>query len=321
MKLFIPASLHLDAHLEAHPPFKGFEKEKLLYIIHCIVNIPNYNKNITVFNDYVPLSSKALQNVIPTYTAYLNYGLNSGLLATDDCYVTGLKCKGYKILLPYGTDLKTYELQSYHMKKSYNQHINSLKKSIKGFEFLERWFSKGLAFDGIAAKEFLAEEYALKKQHLHLWDSKAVYNYKAVAEDGTRGAYETVYKEPFLQLQQGNLSILKMESGSYSCTISEKGKRFHSVLTNMRGMLRHFLTFNGERLVSIDLKNSQPYLIALLLQPSFWESKKIKKETAQKSAVYKSKVLNKEKSLDISNSTFSTIDSIKSILSIDSLSI
>jgi len=100
MQLFIPTSLDVSTHLVKHPPFKGFEKEKLLYIIHCIINIPNYNKNITIVDGFVPLSSAALQDIIPAYKQYLDYGIKTGLLASDDLYLAGLKCKGYKILLP-----------------------------------------------------------------------------------------------------------------------------------------------------------------------------------------------------------------------------
>ncbi len=321
MLLFIPASLDVNTHIANHPTFSGFEKEKLLYIIHCIINIPNYNKSITIVDGFVPLSSAALQDIIPSYKKYLDYGITSGLLATDDLYLAGLKCKGYKIILPYGTDLKSYDLQTYHMKKSYNQHISKLKKSIRGFEFLERWFSKGIEFDTTAAKKFLADEYTLKQQNFHLWDSKKVYNYKALDVDGSKGTYEAVYKDPFLQYQQGNLSILKMEINHYSCTISENGKRFHSVLTNMRSVLRNFLTFNGERLVSIDIKNSQPYLISLLLQPSFWDSQKIIKNTARKDVIFRKKTFKKVKSLGSSFNNNSNIIYTNTIFSIDNLAI
>lgn len=154
-----------------------------------------------------------------------------------------------------------------------------------------------------------------------MWDSKKVYNYKAIDVDGSKGTYEAVYKDPFLQYQQGNLSILKMDCNHYSCTISDNGKRFHSVLTNMRSVLRNFLTFKGERLVSIDIKNSQPYLISLLLQPSFWDSQKIIKNTARKDVVFRKKSLKKEKSLDISNSKFSINYLSNSRLNIDYLPI
>lgn len=324
MNLFIPSTLDVNAHIASHPPFKGFEKEKLLYIVHCIINIPLYNKNISVVNGFVPLSSKALQQIIPNYKLYLDYGVATGILTCDNYYRKGLKCFGYKILLPYGADVKMHEIQTYHLNKSYTKHLKELKESLKGLEFLERWFAKGLEFDIEAAQSFLKEEYALKNQNVSLWDYKQVYNYQALDVDGTKGVYETVYKDPFLQHQQGLLSVLRMERGSFSCTISANGKRFHSVLTNMRSLLRNFLTFKGERLVSIDIKNSQPYLITALLQSSFWESQKIVKKTARKDVIFKKKVSKKAKCLDILSNYFNDNNLIKSNeleLNIDMLSI
>ena len=41
--------------------------------------------------------------------------------------------------------------------------------------------------------------------------------------------------------------------------------RFHSNYTNMKGELRQELTFNGERLVGIDISNSQPSILPFIL--------------------------------------------------------
>ncbi len=51
----------------------------------------------------------------------------------------------------------------------------------------------------------------------------------------------------------------------YFCTIDDTSRRFHSNVTNMSKDLRPFLRVNGQPLVNIDIKNSQPYLSTLLL--------------------------------------------------------
>lgn len=272
MKLFLPTDLPLDRHLKENPPFKGFSKDKLVYLIHLIVSIPQYRKDIDVIDGFVPLSSKALQEAITDYKRYLNYGIDSGLFASDNSYLKGKKCMGYKLLYKTSGGLKEYTVSDFVLKKHYGNHIIEQKKSIRGYEFLERWFSNGFSIDREAALAFLKEELELKTEHSDLRDSKPIYNPFAPASDGSKGTYELHYKDPLLQFQQGNLSLLKMQEQQFSCTISENG-RFHSVLTNMRSVLRNFLTFNGERLVSIDVKNSQPYLISLLLQAHFWRGK------------------------------------------------
>ena len=280
MKLFFPADLPLDRHLNENPPFKGFSKDKLIYLIHLIVSIPQYRKDIDVIDGFVPLSSKALQDAITDYKRYLTYGIDSGLLASDNTYMNGEKCKGYKLLYKTTGGLKEYTVSDYILNKHFNAHYRKQKKSIRGYEFLERWFSKGLSIDREAALAFLKEELDLKLGHSDLRDSKPIYNPFALASDGTKGTYELHYKDPLLQFQQGNLSLLKLQEQQFSCSISDNG-RFHSVLTNMRSVLRNFLTFNGERLVSIDVKNSQPYLISLLLQSHFWRGKKWFKNSEQ----------------------------------------
>ena len=276
MKLFIPTDLPLERHLNENPPFKGFSKDKLVYLIYLIVSMPQYRKDIDVIDGFVPLSSKALQDAIRDYKDYLTYGVDSGLFASDNSYLKGKKCKGYKLLYKTTGGLKEYTVSDFILKKHYGNHIIKQKKSIRGYEFLERWFSNGLSIDREAALAFLKEELELKTEHSDLRDSKPIYNPFALASDGSRGTYELHYKDPLLQFQQGNLSLLKMQEQQFSCTISEN-KRFHSILTNMRSVLRNFLTFNGERLVSIDVKNSQPYLINLLLQPDFWCGRNSKK--------------------------------------------
>jgi hypothetical protein len=50
--------------------------------------------------------------------------------------------------------------------------------------------------------------------------------------------------------------------------------RFHSNLTCMKSIYRNLLTYDGQKLVSIDIKNSQPYLSTKLLDPKFWFCKK-----------------------------------------------
>jgi len=56
--------------------------------------------------------------------------------------------------------------------------------------------------------------------------------------------------------------------------------RFHTNLTTMRSIVRNGLSYNGKKLISIDIKNSQPYLSTLLLNSKFWaETKSDSKRT------------------------------------------
>lgn len=275
MKLYLPKGLDIDLHLKNNVPFKGFKKDKLLYILHCIVTIPNLNKGIIIRDGFVPLSSKVLQDVMNDYKNYIEYGVQTGLLSCDNSYVEGFKCKGYKIALPHDSEVVSFVFKEVTLRRKFNRHYIKLQDTTKNYSYLNKWFNERLTIDASAAKEFLDEEFLLKRKNVELMDYKMVYTTKLFNEDGTRGGYEKVYKEPSLQIQQGLLSIEKMEEQNFCCHVDKTVFRYHSVLTNMRSVLRNFLSYDGEKLVSIDIKNSQPYLICLLLQPNFWRSEKI----------------------------------------------
>ena len=46
--------------------------------------------------------------------------------------------------------------------------------------------------------------------------------------------------------------------------------RFHTNLTNMPSRIRNAVTYDGQKLISLDIKNSQPYLSTILLSRDFW---------------------------------------------------
>jgi hypothetical protein len=60
-------------------------------------------------------------------------------------------------------------------------------------------------------------------------------------------------------------SALRIINGDIYYSIDVTSRRFHSNLTNMAKDLRKYLRINGEPLVNIDIKNSQPYLSTIIL--------------------------------------------------------
>jgi hypothetical protein len=326
MKLYLPKGLDIDLHLKNNVPFKGFKKDKLLYILNCIVTIPNLNKSILLRDGFVPLSAKVLQDVMNDYKRYIDYGVQAGLLVCDNSYVEGFKCKGYKIALPHEPDVVSCVFKEVTLRRKFNQRYIKLQNTTKDYSYLNKWFNERLTVDVVAAKDFLEEEFLLKQKNVELMDYKMVYTTKLFNEDGTRGGYEQVYKDPSLQIQQGLLSIEKMEEQNFCCHVDKTVFRYHSVLTNMRSVLRNFLSYDGEKLVSIDIKNSQPYLICLLLQPSFWISSKIVRpnlEQPSKRVSKKAKFVNIDSFPSVIDCKARLSDSsiIDSQLNIDSISI
>ncbi|OGX88072.1 hypothetical protein BEN47_10015 [Hymenobacter lapidarius] len=88
------------------------------------------------------------------------------------------------------------------------------------------------------------------------------------------GTRET--KDPYEQYRQRHASIAQIEERDFRAVIDDYG-RVHTVLTRLGTKLRRFVYAESwAKLVAIDLKNSQPYLINALLTLS-WYSKPYKK--------------------------------------------
>ncbi|WP_156340072.1 hypothetical protein [Nonlabens sp. YIK11] len=102
-------------------------------------------------------------------------------------------------------------------------------------------------------------------------------------------------------------------------------KRFHFNLTNMPSWMRNALKYDGKTLISLDIKNSQPYMSLLLLDPNFWclKSSKISDEAQNPSKTIKSSnkltihhIINKT-SPQLQTSYTMLVESVKPLLNRD----
>jgi hypothetical protein len=80
-------------------------------------------------------------------------------------------------------------------------------------------------------------------------------------DDGTVAVYKlSSYLATTLQCYQ---------NPSRNVIVDSAGKR-HTPLTRLKKEFRFFLKYKGEHLVSLDVKNSQPYFSLTMMNASFW---------------------------------------------------
>ena len=91
-----------------------------------------------------------------------------------------------------------------------------------------------------------------------------------INRDKSHGNY-TCRKYPRSQYNAIMHNISSIALGEYNVKIDSNVHRLHSAITNMQKDYRKFLSYNGTPLVNIDIANSQPYLLCLLLNPLFWD--------------------------------------------------
>jgi len=268
VRLYIPENLDIDQIVYDYPPnFKKYKhkRDKLLYVIHLINALTLYNKDL-MFDDFVSISAKILQDKISNYKEYLNYLINVvKIIETDNQYFVGSKSKGFRLTEEYRCEVAIHTISEQTFYRKLKVERNNKIASVKHLNYLTKWFDEKLEIDIDYVNKFLAEEYALKKDNKSLWQSKKVNTY---------GKVEVKYKRPIDQLNHAKISAEKISRQDYYLLHDDNVYRFHSNLTNMRSVIRNAVTYDGQKLISIDIKNSQPYLSTILLSRSFWIEQK-----------------------------------------------
>lgn len=75
-----------------------------------------------------------------------------------------------------------------------------------------------------------------------------------------------------LELKEDNSKARAINNGLYRLSVDDFGKRLHTPLTRLRKDSRKYLRYNGQALVELDVKSSQPYLcIKIVLEQAIKE--------------------------------------------------
>ena len=260
MTFFLPSTIDFDKIEASFPPtFKPYKRDKLAYLLHKIATLGATNKNIEIKDGYVPLYSPALQNIVQNYRSYLEYAERVGIIQINESYLTGKVSKSYRFVVRDRINMIKYKATDFTLIGSLKRYRLAQKKTVVKHKYLTKWFNKKLTIDYKKVEAFLDEEWILKNENEALWDY-----------DRSR----KIFKSPYLQLTSAKLAADFLIRGEYNLKIDANVHRFHSNLVNMRGLIRNAVTYDGQNLVSIDIKNSQPYFSTLLLRREFWSGQK-----------------------------------------------
>jgi hypothetical protein len=235
------------------------------FIIHCILKQSSIGKT----HKRTSLDSKLLKKVHGNkYPIYINALIDAGIIIKGDSYSSKLH-----FALEYQVE-KKYQKSKQQIRQITSQ---SLRRRLYKLDrdkiresgglgqessHLTRWLNSGkLRIDEEAAKAFIMGEF---KECLH----------------SSLAHFELTNTNIYTSIDQVEDAIVnqlkaKIELFNKSTAIHRKLKnRLYSKLTTSPTILRNFISFNGETLMSVDLKNSQPYLLILALTPRFWRNVK-----------------------------------------------
>lgn len=256
----IPSSIDLESLLKKHPPkFKRpYKIDYFYYFIELLCDMMEYN-DLDGNGGYVNLSSKLMQSFVHDYNLYLNYLLEHRIIRTDKIYINGAKSYGYVLnKIDYDAEIQHILVQDSMVRIKRAKKHRALEQEMKAtcakHTYLTKWFNDKLQIDAHGA--------CAKIEELFPEPTGAIRGVRKGKASRTTKKYSA------------KLAVQKLATGNFYYKIDENVGRFHSNLTNIKKELRHYITYDGKPLVNIDIKNSQPLLSTILLDPSFYALQK-----------------------------------------------
>lgn len=262
VSVILPKNFNLEEHKGIYPPCSyGFESVafkdyKALYILHLLSVIPSRNSDLITEDGFIPIHTPTLQNHMRDYKLYMDYLVNTGVLVCDEQYTPGEKSKGYKWASQYDDAGLTGAICNICDYKEDRSAISP--KDLNNYPYLFYWYSQNKLNIDPRAQTY-ADAVFTSKMH-----------------DSTHASWDwnkdkSQYKHPLTQYLAVMRNITRIENHKYDPHLDNNIHRLHSVLTNIQKDFRNFITYDGQELVCVDIKNCQPYLFCLILNPDFWK--------------------------------------------------
>jgi hypothetical protein len=264
---FNPENLDLDSLIRTNPPLiPGFHIDYLVYVIGLLFEIPLRNKDIEM--DFIPLNSKLIQRRVRDYRKYLDYLVGCEVILEDRQYINGAKSRGFKLTERFQVKTKPVQLTKKTLIKSVNEFkdINysscdvgnyfSTSKSSKlinqksDLSYITNWLNSKLTVDYHEAEAYLSSLKDIEISDPEIKDANKRFIYR-------------------------HTTLLKFHRGIFLPSEDMTVGRLHSTLTQIKGDIRPYIRYNGEKLVAVDIVNSQPYLSIVLLDPTKLEENNI----------------------------------------------
>ena len=244
-----------ELFLQQAPELDGLDKEKLLFIVSFVFNhqIAFYDSRILGDDlDGVTLCSSYFQKILSRKSKqHFEYLLNHGVLKLVRKHFPGATCRKYLLDEKYMKDPSFYTLSGFVFSRALNRHFEKKELKSKVAHF-QKWLKK-IEFDVEGATVF---------NNLMFESRKNYVPFQTISKRDRR-----TRSNPHYQYVNGQLSILRFKGKDDRCWIDNKGMRLHTCITKCPKLLRNYITLEGEPLVSIDIKNSQPYMLLALLNP------------------------------------------------------
>lgn len=233
-KIYNPISfdINLRSTLAEDKPNFPFHVDHFRFILGTVVELLITRDDT---NGYVNVSSKILDDKIKHASKCLRWLVKHRFLECDDLFVVRKKCRGYRLLDPYASEpLVAIELTKTTLVKA-SDYDERMKRK---YHFMHRWLNEKLTIDREAAYR---------------------YAYDVLANDTSK-----IFKDPKTRINRIVNTVDRIHRNDQRFRIDPNVGRSHTNLTVLKSELRNFMLYDGQRIVCIDIKNSQPFISTVL---------------------------------------------------------
>ncbi|UPL50544.1 hypothetical protein [Hymenobacter sublimis] len=263
-RLYIPSGLNTRSLLD-----KKEQKhvDKYNYLLHHLYMTRVLNRKYSDY-DFIPVRLKTLREYVSKRKAdtIIQFWLDHHVIESDNSYIIGQKSTGFRLTEDF-RDIKAVdvgivdEVFTQRLKTLRKRYNDQLDMSLPQHAFLNYNLHE-IKVDATAAFEYLIET-AL--------DSN--YTVPAKATKKEKLSIEAARKKALNKYNKDVASIMAISTGSFRINRDTTGKRVHHNIANLSKRVRRFLYLaSGEPLVNVDVKNSQPLIMCILLLEKYQRS-------------------------------------------------
>jgi hypothetical protein len=269
LPVHLPENFHAEHLLEKYPfspARKRNIKAQCYYILNTIYQMSlsrEWRKYYEEEGGY-PLHSDIMNQILGnSYVEVLQILEAESVIVRLDSYQAGMHSKLVCLTPSYeSAAIKVREIDegtpvAKKLKLWQQQKEKQEKKALHPISYITKWFD---------ASSFHVDE---KELHTFIEFYRHFLQKKLKSFQGKdKQKLQSKINNRYNSMLRNIESLLQ---GEMRLSRTGKDHRLHSFLSNMKKELRQLITYNGEPLVSIDIKSCQPYLLTYLLQAKNWE--------------------------------------------------
>lgn len=240
---YIPSNLDIEKISLSIPKGSKLNQDKLAFLISTILKVGTANRQKVEGKDgYVTLHSTLLQKYVSNYKMAVELLEKNGVISVRRSYEPGVTSMKYRIEDKYVTTVTALPITDKRFSHTFQKSLITKTKTTVPYSILDKW---------INSEEFVFND--------------------TLAEEILKGLYSKSSTLDQRKIQFASCAIAQIRNKEFSCGRDKTSGRYHSNLTNLKSEFRKCFNFKGEKLIQIDIKNSQLFLMTAIMKEEFWK--------------------------------------------------